>query len=45
MCAPPQKKEKRQRIYDLFNAETKTKFLCLTYKKQRKHLTEKVSHK
>ena len=34
--------KKRQRIYDLLNAETKVKFLCLPYTKQRKtFLTEK----
>ena len=27
---------KPQRIYDLLNAETKTKFLCLPYTKQRR---------
>ena len=34
------KSEKRQRSYDLLNAETKPKFLCLPYSKQRKN-TEK----
>ena len=29
--------EKKQRIYDLLNAETKQKFLCLLYTKQRKY--------
>ena len=29
--------EKKQRIYDLLNAETKPKFLCLAYTKQRKN--------
>ena len=27
------KKKKQQRIYDLFNAETKKKLLCLPYAK------------
>ena len=29
------KKKKQQRIYDLLKAETKPKFLCLPYTKQR----------
>ena len=34
--------KKRQRIYDLLNVETKSKFLYLSYTKQRKKfLTEK----
>ena len=33
--------KKRQRIYDLLDAETKLKFLCLLYKKQRKTFPEK----
>ena len=33
--------KKRQRIYDLLNAETKPNFLCLPYKKQKKFLIEK----
>ena len=33
--------KKRQRIYDLLNAETKLKFLYLLYTKQRKNFTEK----
>ena len=43
-----EQEKKRQRIYDLLNAETKPKkipkwleFLCLSYTKQRKILTEK----
>ena len=31
-----EQEKKRQRIYDLLNAETKPKFLCLPYTKQRK---------
>ena len=37
-----EQEKKRQRIYDLLNAETKPKFLCLLYTKQRKNLTEIV---
>ena len=33
--------KKRQRIYDLLNAETKPKSLCLSYTKQIRFLTEK----
>ena len=33
--------KKRQRIYDLLNAETQPKFLRLPYTKQRKNFTEK----
>ena len=33
--------KKQQRIYDLLNAETKPKFLCLLYIKQRKTFIEK----
>ena len=37
------KEKKRQRIYDLLHAETKPKFLCLAYTKQRKlPYTEKI---
>ena len=37
-----EQEKKRQRIYDLLNAETKPKFLCLPYTKQRKiFFTEK----
>ena len=32
---------KQQRIYDLLNAKTKPKFLCLPYTKYRKNFTEK----
>ena len=31
-----EQEEKRQRIYDWLNAETKPNFLCLLYTKQRK---------
>ena len=31
-----EQEKKRQRIYDLLNAETKLKYLCLPYTKQRK---------
>ena len=31
-----EQEKKRQRIYDLLNAETKLKFLCLLYTKQKK---------
>ena len=31
-----EQEKKRQRIYDLINADTKLKFLCLPYTKQRK---------
>ena len=33
--------KKRQRIYDLLNAETKPKFLCLSFTKRRKKLQKK----
>ena len=33
--------KKRQRIYNLLNTETKPKFLCLPYTKQRKNFTKK----
>ena len=33
--------KKWQRIYDLFNTETKPKFLCLSYTKQRKDFYKK----
>ena len=36
-----EQEEKRQRIYDLFNAETKPKFLCLPYTKKWKHFLQK----
>ena len=36
-----EQEKKRQRIYDLLNAETKPKFLCLTYTKQRNFFTLK----
>ena len=38
-----EQEKKLQRIYDLLNAETKPKFLCLPYTKQRKNFffTEK----
>ena len=32
-----EQEKKRQRIYDLLNAETKLTFLCLPYTKQRKN--------
>ena len=36
-----EQEKKLQRIYDLLNAETKPKFLCLLYTKQReKKITE-----
>ena len=31
-----EQEKKQQRIYDLLNTETKPKFLCLPYTKQRK---------
>ena len=31
-----EQEKKRQRIYDLLNTETKLKFLCLPYTKQKK---------
>ena len=40
-----EQKQKRQRIYDLLNAETKPDFLCLPYTKQRKFFTEKALFK
>ena len=36
-----EQEKKRQRIYDLLNAETQPKFLCLPYKKQRNFFSEK----
>ena len=36
-----EQEKKRQRIYDLRNAETKLKFLCLLYTKQRKNIPKK----
>ena len=33
--------EKKQGIYDLLNAKTQPKFLCLPYKKQRHFLLQK----
>ena len=36
-----EKEKKRQRIYDLLNAETKPKIFCLSYTMQRKSFTEK----
>ena len=37
-----EQEKKRQRNYDLLNAETKLKFLCLPYTKQRQiHFTGK----
>ena len=37
-----EQEKKSQRIYDLLNAKTKPKFLCLPYTKQRKNFfTEK----
>ena len=36
-----EQEKKRQRIYDLLHAETKPKFLCLPYTKQRKKIPEK----
>ena len=33
-----EQEKKRQRIYDLLNAETKTMLLCQLYTKQRKNL-------
>ena len=37
-----EQEKKRQRIYDLLNAETKPKFICLPYKKQIIFFLEKV---
>ena len=36
-----EQEKKRQRIYYLLNADTKPKFLCLLYTKQRKSFAEK----
>ena len=36
-----EREQKRQRIYDLLNAETKLKFLCQPYTKQRKKFYRK----
>ena len=38
MC---EQEKKRQRIYDLLDADIKPKFLCLPYTMQRKKITEK----
>ena len=38
-----EQENKRQRIYDLLNAETKSKFLCLPYTKQKKNIYRKNS--
>ena len=35
-----QQEKKRQRIYDELNAETKLKFLCLSFTNQRKIFTQ-----
>ena len=40
-----EQKKKRQRIYDLLNADTKPKFLYLPYTNQRKHFYRKSSFK
>ena len=36
-----EREKKWERIYDLLNAETKPKFLCLSYAKQRKNFLGK----
>ena len=36
-----EQEQKRQRIYELLNAETKPKFRCLLYTKQRKYFYRK----
>ena len=36
-----EQEKKRQRIYDLLNAETKPKFVCPPYTKHRKKLQKK----
>ena len=37
-----EQEKKRQKVYDLFNTETKPNFLCMLYTKQRKFIfTEK----
>ena len=36
-----EQEKKRKRIYDLLNAKTRLKFLCLPYTKQRKELIGK----
>ena len=36
-----EQEKKRKRIYDLLNAKTKLKFLCLPYTKQRKKINRK----
>ena len=36
-----EREKKRQRTYDLLNAKTKPKFLCLSYTKQRKNFYRK----
>ena len=38
-----EQEQKGQRIYYLINAETKPKFLCLTYTKQRNIFTQEKS--
>ena len=40
-----EQEKKQQRIYDLFNAESKPQFLCLAYTEQRKKIIEKVLFK
>ena len=40
-----EQEKKRQRIYDLLDAETKSKFLCLSNTKERKKFTGKVLFK
>ena len=40
-----EQEKKRQRIFDLLNAGTKLKFLCLASTKQRNFLTEKEPFK
>ncbi len=40
-----EQEKKWQRIYDLLNAKTKPKFLCLPYTKQRKNFTGKEPFK
>ena len=36
-----EEEKKQQRIYDLLNAETRLKYLCLPYTKQRKTFYKK----
>ena len=38
-----EQKKKRQRIYDLLNVESKSKFICLPYAKRRKKILQKKS--